>query len=207
MNISYIDKGIIAAEYLDSGIIAVDGKVVHFGKQGTKVAFYFSIIVGLLVLSFMMFFINQVIKDDLLVFLVIFVTLYLLPSLLLPMKDMLFSNQIDVDFAIGEISTTNVFGKKKKYPIKEMGDINFCHGVYWGNRRHFYKIVLNDQKNKFIVIRGIPFKKEAKKLCLLLNDFKRFSVDGSEGKNMQALKDLSLISDTLKTGDFIEVKP
>ncbi len=39
LDISYVDKGIISAEYLDTGIIAVDGKVIHFGKHGNKILF------------------------------------------------------------------------------------------------------------------------------------------------------------------------
>lgn len=193
LGIGYIDKGKIAAEYIDTGIIAVDGKVIHFGKHGNKILFFLVLLTGLPTLSFMVFYLIPLAEDDLLKVFLIFATAYLTCRFVMPFTDMLFRNQIDVDFEKREIITTNVFGKKKKCPIQDMGNIKFCHGVYWGDRRHFYKIVLIDQNNKFIVIRGVPFKKEANNLCAILNDFIHFAVGEKKSINIQALKDLSFI--------------
>ncbi|BHH83056.1 hypothetical protein [Desulforhopalus sp. 52FAK] len=193
LNISYLNQGIISTEYLDTGLISVDENVIHFGKHGNKTLFFLVLLTGLPTLLFMIFYLIPIANDDLLKVFLILVTAYLACRFGMPLTDMFFRNQIDVDFVKREILTTNVFGKKKKWLIQNLSNIKFSHGVYWGSRRHFYKIILIDQKKKFIVIRGIPFEKEARNLCAILNTFTCFVVGEKKCDNIQVLKDLSLI--------------
>ena len=181
-------------DYLDKKIIAVDGKALHFDKRGNKILFFLAIITGLPLLCYLAFNLIPTIEDDLLMSIIILLTLHLANSIRIRLTDMLFNNQTDVDFIKKEISITNIFGKNWTYPIKNVDNLTFCHGLYLVDRGYRYKIILKDQKSKFVVVRYVPYKKEAEKMCVVLNSFKNFAIKEHKCKNIQMLKDLSMVS-------------
>jgi uncharacterized RDD family membrane protein YckC len=192
LKISYIAKGIIKREYLDRGVFTIEGKTIHFGKPNSKAVFFCYLFIATL-FYLTMFGVSLHFGDNTAKCVFMFVTIYCSSMFILPIKDMLLSDQVYVDFKIGEISTTSVFGKKKNYPFQNVSDISFDYGVYWSRRAHSWKMILTNKKSKFIVARDISFRKEAIQLCEILKTFKQFAVDEESCENVELLKDLSLI--------------
>jgi uncharacterized RDD family membrane protein YckC len=192
LDISYIAKGIIKMKYLDRGVFTIDGKTIHFGKPSGKISFFCYLFLATLfyltTFGFILYF-----GDNTATCLFMFVTIYCSPGFILPIKDMLLSDQVYIDFKIGEISTTSVLGKKKNYPFQNVSDISFGYGVYWNIRAHSWKLILTNRNKNFIVARGISFKKEAMQLCEILKFLKQFTVDEESCENVELLNDLSLI--------------
>ncbi|MFT5700441.1 MAG: putative RDD family membrane protein YckC [Desulforhopalus sp.] len=192
LEISYISKGIIKSEYLDRGVFTIDGKAIHFGKPNSKTVYFCYLFIATL-FYLTMFGVILHFGDNTATCLFMFITIYCSSMFILPIKDMLLSDQVYVDFKKGEISTTSVFGKKKNYPFLNVSDISFDYGVYWSRRAHSWKLILINKKRKFIVARDISFRKEAIQLCEILKTFKQFAVDEESCENVELLKDLSLI--------------
>lgn len=189
---SYIAKGAIKNLYLERGLFRIDGKTIHFGEPSGKTSFYFCVLFAvafyLTIFGLILYF-----GDNTATCLFMFLSIYCSPVIVLPIKDMILSDQVSVDFERGEISTTSVMGKKKYYPFHDSSELSFDYGVYWSRRTHAWKLVLTNNKNKFILTRGISFRKEAMQLCEILKIFKEFSMDEESCENVELLKDLSLI--------------
>lgn len=154
--------------------ISIDGKVIHFNKGGNRADFFAYIIMELSLLYFLMVYVFPLVKDDAgTVFFIVF-TCCLSYLILAPLIELLFVNETVIDYEKKEITTINVFGKKKKYLIKNVNNINFYCRVYWANRGLYYKVVLINENKKIVILNWFSFKREAEKMSEWLNNFKHF---------------------------------